>query len=81
VKTAACGYGRAARALDLAVGHTRRNDPIGRLALLDPLLERSDRIEGVGAFTAAAMAHAGTMNRRTHSAVFAAPPIAFTTLV
>src|SRR5712691_12826953 len=47
------------RALDLAAGHTRRNDPIGRLALLDPLLERGDRIERVGAFTAAAMAHAG----------------------
>ena len=46
------------RPIDLAAGRqVRRDDLGGRLALFAPLLERVQRVEGVGAFAAAAMRH------------------------
>ena len=47
-----------ARAIDRAALRVRRDDRLGRLALLDPLLERADLVEVVRAFAAAAVRHA-----------------------
>ena len=36
----------------------------GGFALLDPLFDEADLVERVGAFSAGAVSHAGTMKRR-----------------
>src|ERR1700741_1345132 len=47
------------RAVDHAAGQVRGNDAIGGLALLDPLLERGEHVEGVRPGAARAVLHAG----------------------
>src|SRR6266850_8534291 len=46
------------RAVRFSVAHLRRDDRVGRLALLHPLLERADHVERVRSLAAAAVAHA-----------------------
>src|SRR5262245_55115476 len=56
-------------AIDLAVRRVRCRNKIGRLSLLDPLLERRERIELMGPFAAPAVRHARSHEqaiRRVH---------------
>jgi len=48
-----------ARAVNLAVRAVRRDNAPGRLALLDPLLERHHHVEGVRPLATTAVSHAG----------------------
>src|SRR6185436_527247 len=62
--------------IDATGGGVRRNDPIRRLPLLHPLLERRDRVERVRPLAAAAVPHAGRHEqtiRADHDALAAEP--------
>lgn len=50
---------KGAGAINLAARMVSGDDPPGGVALLDPLFNDADRVEGVGSFAAPAMSHTG----------------------
>ena len=61
-----------ARAIDASIGCVRRDDVFGRLAVLDPRVQRANHVERVRSVAAAAVAHSETMNSRIHWDVLSA---------